>query len=164
LRIVVVGDTHIPDFARKLPDALVPALRRADVIVHTGDVTRAWVLEELALHAPVHAALGNNDRPDVEAWGAADEVLIELGGVTVGMIHDAGRRERREHRLLQRFPDARVIVFGHSHIPLDYEQDGVRFLNPGSPTWKRRQPAPTYASISLARGRIRTEIVPIPPG
>jgi putative phosphoesterase len=159
LRIVVLGDTHIPDFAKDLPDALVPALRRADVILHTGDVTRAWVLEELAAHAPVHAALGNNDRPDVKAWGAAHEVLIEVGGVTVGMIHDAGRRERREHRLRQRFPDTRLIVFGHSHIPLDYEQDGVRFLNPGSPTWKRRQPLATYARVTVGTGRIRTEVV-----
>jgi predicted phosphodiesterase len=58
----------------------------------------------------------------------------------------------------------RVVVVGDTHIPLDYEQDGVRFLNPGSPTWKRRQPASTYAVISLARGRLRTGIVSIPSG
>jgi uncharacterized protein len=162
VRVLVLSDTHIPDFAKRLPEALEPELRRADLILHAGDVNSAAVLDGLAAHAPVWVALGNNDGPDVAAWGARHEVWLEAQGVAIGMVHDSGRRERREHRLRQRFPDARVIVFGHSHIPLAYEDEGVLFLNPGSPTWKRRQPHPTFAWLHVARGRPRAEVVELP--
>jgi uncharacterized protein len=149
VRVLVLSDTHVPQFARTLPDALVPELRRADAIVHAGDVNEAWVLEELAVYAPVHAAAGNHDRPDVRSWGALDEVRVTLGEIAVGVVHDSGPRAGRERRLRRRFPDERVIVFGHSHIPMAYEDDGVLFLNPGSPTWKRRQPRPTFAVLEI---------------
>lgn len=137
-RILVLGDTHIPDFAPRLPKTLGRYVRSADLILHTGDVTSPSVLDELAEHAPVHAALGNDDGPDVEAWGARFEVRLELDGLRIAMLHDGGRRDGRQRRLARRFPDADLIVFGHSHIPIDTPVDGVRLLNPGSPTWKRR--------------------------
>jgi uncharacterized protein len=161
MRIVVLGDTHIPDYAKRLPSGLFPHLRRTDLILHTGDVTSASVLDELSRFAPIRAALGNNDRPDVAAWGAEPEVELELEGLRVAMVHDAGRREGRERRLRRRYPDARLIVFGHSHIPIDAEMDGIRFLNPGSPTWKRRQPQPTFARVTISGGRLRTRVVAI---
>lgn len=159
VRIVVVSDTHVPDFARGLPAGLLPALRRADLILHAGDVTGAALLDELASFAPVHVAMGNRDRPDVSAWGAPAEVRLTLEGVPVAMLHDSGARQGRERRMRRRFPEARVVVFGHSHIPIDTEADGQRLLNPGSPTWKRRQPAATYAEMDLEAGRVRTRIV-----
>src|ERR671924_654128 len=128
-RVLVIGDTHIPDFAKELPAALRPELSRADLILHAGDVSSAPVLEELARSAPVKCALGNKDGPDVTAWGAEPEVVFDLDGIQVAMVHDSGPRSGRERRLRTRFPDARLIVFGHSHIPLDYEQDGVWFFN-----------------------------------
>ncbi len=161
MRIVVLADTHIPDHAKALPKALLPAFRGADLILHAGDVTSRAVLDELATYAPVCAAMGNNDGRDVAAWGAGDEVIVDLDGVRVAMLHDSGRREGRERRLQKRFPGARLIVFGHSHIPVDSEVDGVRFFNPGSPTWKRRQPAPTYGLVNLTTRAIRTRIVPL---
>jgi putative phosphoesterase len=162
MRVVVVSDTHIPDFAKALPSALLPELRRADLILHAGDVSAAAVLDELAAFAPVHVALGNKDRPDVTTWGARPEVLLEIDGVSLAMVHDSGPRQGRERRLTRRFPGTRVIVFGHSHIPIDAEADGVRFLNPGSPTWKRRQPAPTYGIVTISDGRMRTRILELP--
>jgi putative phosphoesterase len=159
LRIVVLGDTHIPDFAKELPSVLRPHLGRADLILHTGDVTRAFVLDELAAFAPVRVALGNNDRPDVATWGAEPVVELDVDGVRITMIHDSGRRDGRERRLRRQFPDARVIVFGHSHIPVDAELEGVRYLNPGSPTWKRRQPEPTFARVTISGGQVRTRVV-----
>jgi putative phosphoesterase len=163
VRALVLADTHIPGFAEALPDALRPELERCDVVLHAGDVDAAPLLGELASFAPVHVALGNNDRDDVRAWGALEEVHLELGGIAVAMVHDSGPRQGRERRLRRRFPDARVIVFGHSHIPLAYEDDGVLFVNPGSPTWKRRQPRPTYAVLTIgARGR-RSRILKITP-
>ena len=162
VRIVVLADTHIPDFAPGLPAALVPPLRRADLILHAGDVTSPEVLDELAAFAPVHVAMGNGDRPAVRSWGARDEVRLQIEGVTLAMVHDSGPRQGREARLRRRFPEADLVVFGHSHIPIDMERGGLRLFNPGSPTWKRRQPAPTYGLIEIAGHRVKTRIVELP--
>jgi putative phosphoesterase len=163
VRVLVLSDTHIPDFAARLPANLLPELRRADVILHAGDVTSPDVLDELASFVTVHVALGNGDGPGVAAWGAMDEVRLDLGGLAVAMVHNSGPRTGREGRLTRRFPEARLIVFGHSHIPIDVEHQGVRLFNPGSPTWKRRQPAPTYGIVLIERGRVRTRIVELAP-
>jgi uncharacterized protein len=162
VRIVALSDTHIPDFAKAIPASLLPALRRADLIIHAGDVTRAPLLDELASFAPVHVALGNGDGPDVAAWGATSEVHLDVGGVAVAMVHISGPAKGRERRLVRRFPQARLVVFGHSHIPMDLEFEGVRLFNPGSLTWKRRQPAPTYGVITIVGGRIRTKLIELP--
>jgi uncharacterized protein len=161
VNLVVVSDTHVPDFRRELPAALLRACEGADAILHAGDATAAFVLELLERHAPVHAVIGNIDRPDVVEWGAQPEIRRDLAGVRVAVVHDSGARAGRERRLRRRFPDAGVIVFGHSHIPVDDEFEGVRLLNPGSPTWKRREPHPTYATLRLRDGRAETAIVPL---
>jgi uncharacterized protein len=162
VRIVVLADTHIPDFAPGLPAPLWPALRRADLILHAGDVTSAEVLDELAALAPVHVAMGNGDRLAVRSWGARDEVRLHIEGIDLAMVHDSGPRRAREARLRRRFPEAHLVVFGHSHIPIDMEVGGLRLFNPGSPTWERRQPAPTYGLIEITGDRVRTRIVELP--
>jgi len=156
VRIVVLADTHIGDHARALPAGLLRALRRAELILHAGDVTDARVLAELAAFAPVRVALGNNDRPSVRRWGAREEVRLDLDGVRVAIVHDAGPRPGRARR---RFPNADLVVFGHSHIPSDTIEDGLRLFNPGSPTWKRREPLPTYGILEVSGGRVRSRIV-----
>jgi putative phosphoesterase len=161
LKILVIADTHIPDFARELPSALAQPLGRCDLILHAGDVTRVHVLEELARHAPVRVSVGNNDRPEVAEWGGEQEVRLEAGGVAIAMVHDSGPRAGRERRLARRFPDSRLVIFGHSHIPVDERVEGQRLFNPGSPTWKRREPVPTYGWVTVAGGRVRTRIVPL---
>ena len=164
MRVVVIGDTHVPDFAAALPAALLRALEGADVILHAGDVTSPAVLDELARFAPVHVALGNNDSAAVRAWGATEHVRLELEGVRIRMLHDSGTGEGRERRTRRLFPDADVVIFGHSHIPIDtVAPDGWRLFNPGSPTWKRRQPLPTYGVLSLADGHVLgTAIMELP--
>jgi uncharacterized protein len=162
VRIVAISDTHIPDFAKRLPTELYAPLRRADLILHAGDVTSPEVLEELATLAPVHAALGNGDGPGVEAWGAVPEVLLDVGKLRLAVVHDSGPRQGRERRMARRFPDADVVVFGHSHIPVDFRADGLHLFNPGSPTWKRRQPAPTYGELFVTGRRVRSRIVELP--
>lgn len=145
-----------------MPPAVAEQLRGVDVILHAGDVCTPEVLDELAAFAPVHVVLGNNDGPDVEAWGAPETLEIDLDGVRVAMIHDSGPKQGRAARMRARFPDADLVVFGHSHIPWDTEEDGQRLFNPGSPTDKRRQPRGTMGHVMIEDGRIvSADIVPV---
>jgi hypothetical protein len=164
VRIVVVSDTHIPDFAKALPAALQEPLRAADLVLHAGDVTRSPLLGELASFAPVRAAMGNGDGPDVRAWGAEDVVRLEVEGVRMAMLHIAGPAKGREARMRRRFPDADVVVFGHSHIPMKVEAGAQLLFNPGSPTWKRRQPRPTFGILEVSGGVVDARIVQLEDG
>jgi putative phosphoesterase len=150
----VVADTHLRrGWSRRLPDRAVAELERADVILHAGDLVIPEVLDQLRELAPVHAVLGNNDAELVGTL--AEEVTLELDGVRVAMVHDSGPRTGREARLHRLFPDADVVVFGHSHIPWDAAGvDGQLLLNPGSPTERRRQPHKTMATMDLAAGHV----------
>ena len=160
MRVVVTSDTHAPRFWKSCPPGLIPHLKRADLILHAGDVCVPSVLDTLADYAPVRVVLGNNDGSDVAAWGATETAEFELDGLQVAMVHDSGQRDGRLTRLRRRFPAADLVVFGHSHIPMDDSGGGLRILNPGSPTDKRRQPAATFATLAIADGVIhRAEIV-----
>ena len=162
LRVAVVSDTHAPRFWKVMPAAVAAQLDGVDVILHAGDVCQPSVLDELAAFAPVHVVRGNNDGDDVAAWGAPDTLELDLDGVRVAMIHDSGTKQGRAARMRRRFPDADVVVFGHSHIPWDTEQDGQRLFNPGSPTDKRRQPRGTMGHLVVDAGRlVSATIVPV---
>jgi len=154
MKIVAISDTHAPRRWKSCPPRVAGYLRQADLILHAGDVCTASVLDELAQYAPVHAVLGNNDGPDVAAWGAPETLDLELAGLRVSMIHDSGPSAGRLRRMRRRFPEASLVVFGHSHIPLDESADGLRILNPGSPTDRRRQPHGTIALLTVAGGRL----------
>ena len=153
---VVLADTHIPRRARVLPEGVVRHLRRTDLILHAGALIEASLLAELALYAPVRAVKGNVDRPEVDL---PEMLEFDFGGARIAMIHDSGRKEGRRKRLACRFPAARVIVFGHSHIPFLEDEDGLLLLNPGSPTDKRRQPRHTFALLDVEGGEVRAEIL-----
>jgi putative phosphoesterase len=156
LLVVVLADTHIRRPGRGLPEGLTPSLKRADLILHVGDLLIEDVLHELAAYAPVRAVLGNVDGWDL---GLPETLEFEVGGVPVAMIHDSGPKKGRRGRMRRRFPNARVVVFGHSHIPLLDDEDGLMLLNPGSPTDRRRQPDHTFALLRAEDGRVRAEIL-----
>jgi uncharacterized protein len=163
VRIVVLSDTHAPRFWKRCPPAVAEHLDTADMILHAGDVCAASVLEELSVYAPVHAIIGNNDGPDVAAWGATETTELNLGGMQVGMIHDAGPKEGRLARLRCRFPEANLVIFGHSHIPLQAAEENFGIFNPGSPTDKRRQPHRTLGLLEIEDGQLtRADIVRLP--
>ena len=162
LHVVVLADTHLRG-GRALPLAVTEALAHADIILHAGDVLTAEVLDDLRSYAPLHAVLGNNDH---DLRGTLPERLeVELAGVRVAMVHDSGPRVGRPARLRRWFPDAALVVFGHSHDPVDDEGiDGQRLFNPGSPTQRRRQPVPTMGLLDLAGGHVvNHQIIPVHP-
>jgi putative phosphoesterase len=168
VKVIVLSDTHAPRRWRSCPPAVADQLRGADLILHAGDVCTARVLDELAGYAPVRAVRGNNDGPDVAAWGAPDTLELDLGGLRVAMIHDSGPAAGRPARMRRRFPGAELVVFGHSHIPLDSGSgprragDGPRIFNPGSPTDRRRQPQGTIGVLHVQDGAlVSARIVPV---
>jgi len=162
VRVVVLADTHGPRRWRACPPRVAGHLRQADLILHAGDVCTASVLAELAEYAPVTAVVGNNDRPDVAEWGAAETAQLDLDGLRVAMVHDSGPAAGRLARMRHRFPAADLVVFGHSHIPLDQSASGLRIFNPGSPTDRRRQPHGTLGVLEIDSGRLaRAAIVPV---
>ena len=162
VQVVVLADTHAPRRWRVCPPRVAEHLRTADRILHAGDVCTAAVLAELAEYAPVTAVLGNNDGPDVAEWGAPRTAELDLDGLKVNMVHDSGAATGRLTRLRRRFPGADLVVFGHSHIPIDESAAGLRIFNPGSPTDRRRQPHGTLGVLRIADGRlVRVRIVAV---
>ena len=153
--ILVLADTHIPRRAKGLPEELMPHLERADLVLHAGDLLEATVLETLSYYAPVRAVKGNVDGPDVDL---PETMKLDVGRIPVVMIHDSGPKQGRRGRMRRRFPEARVVVFGHSHVPLLEDEDGLMLLNPGSPTDKRRQPEHTFALLWAEDGAARAEV------
>lgn len=162
MRVVVLADTHAPRRWKSCPPPVAAQLRGADLILHAGDICTASVLDELAHYAPVLAVVGNNDGPDVAAWGAPPTLQADLDGLRVAMIHDSGAAAGRLPRLRRRFPGAGLVVFGHSHIPLDDEASGLRIFNPGSPTDRRRQPHGTVGVLRIESGHVaEARIIPV---
>jgi len=157
----VLADTHLGADLAPLPAEVWAAVEASDVVLHAGDVVTADLLDALKARRPVHAVLGNNDRSLVGAL--PDRLELELAGVRVAMVHDSGPRGGRERRMRRWFPDAALVVFGHSHEPVDAEgEDGQRLFNPGSAVQRRRQPRRTIGRLTLAAGTIVDhEIVPV---
>jgi putative phosphoesterase len=149
LRIVVVSDTHLPRGARRLPEACLRELERADLILHAGDFTSAAVLADLRELAPVEGVHGNMDEPELRAL-LPERRVVEAGGLRIGIVHDPGPAAGRKARLVAAFPDCDAIVYGHTHIPQLEMHAGVWILNPGSPTERRRAPTRALAVLEGA--------------
>ncbi|MEU0599525.1 metallophosphoesterase [Streptomyces sp. NPDC006393] len=155
MRLLLTSDTHLPKRAKELPAPLLAELPRADVVVHAGDWVDTATLDLLESRSPrLIGVYGNNDGPELRAR-LPEVARAELGGLRFGVVHETGPAEGRERRCADRFPDLDVLVFGHSHIPWDTTApSGLRLLNPGSPTDRRRQPHCTYMTAEVADGRL----------
>jgi uncharacterized protein len=164
VRVLIVSDTHVPSRARQLPVQLWRAVEAADLVVHAGDWVDVTLLDELtARAAAVVGVYGNNDGPDLRDR-LPEVARLTVAGVRMAVVHETGARDGREARMQRAFPDVDLLIFGHSHIPWDSTRQGLRLLNPGSPTDRRRQPAGTYLTAVLDDGEIRTvEWHEIPP-
>jgi len=161
-RIAIVSDTHMPRGGRRLPRDCVDRLAAADLIVHAGDLCTLSVLRELEALGPVVAVHGNVDDAHVRRLLPTEAMLPLPDGPEVVVVHDGGPSRGRLPRLRARFPNARAVIFGHSHLPLhDRADDGFQIFNPGSPTERRRAPAHTMGMANVADGRIEFELIEV---
>ncbi|MEU4253334.1 YfcE family phosphodiesterase [Amycolatopsis sp. NPDC026612] len=155
MRLLLISDTHLPARARELPPQVWAEVAAADVVVHAGDWVDVALLDELDERSKrLIGVYGNNDGPALRAR-LPEIARAELDGVRVAVIHETGAKQGREQRCDAQFPDTDVLVFGHSHIPWDtVTPAGLRLLNPGSPTDRRRQPYCTYQTARIENGAL----------
>jgi putative phosphoesterase len=155
LRLVLVADTHVPKRARALPEQVWAAVEEADVVFHAGDWVSEGLLDEFEQRSRrLVGVYGNNDGDGLRRR-LPETAGVTLDGVRFSMIHETGQAKGREQRCEALFPDTDVLVFGHSHIPWDtVGPGGMRLLNPGSPTDRRRQPVCTYMTAVVVNGSL----------
>ena len=166
MRLLILADTHVPTRARDLPGQVWREVDTADVVVHAGDWVDVAVLDALERRsARLVAVHGNNDDADVRRR-LPEVAHADIDRLRLAVVHETGPAPRREQRCESRFPDAAVVVFGHSHVPWDTTSPrGLRLLNPGSPTDRRRQPEPTYLTAVVRNGALHdVRLVPVRPG
>jgi len=155
MRLVLISDTHLPHRGHDLPEPVWSAIEAADAVMHAGDWVSVELLDVLeARAARVIGCWGNNDGPALRAR-LPECAEVTLAGVRFTLTHETGAAAGREARMAKAYPDTDVLVFGHSHIPWDTSApNGLRLLNPGSPTDRRRQPHHTYMTASLGDGSL----------
>lgn len=161
-RLLLIADTHVPARAKRLPAAVLSAVEEADIVVHAGDWIDVATLDLLESRARrlvgVH---GNNDGPALRER-LPEIARLTVEGVEMAVVHETGQKQRREERMDAAFPGTDLLVFGHSHIPWDtVAPSGMRLLNPGSPTDRRRQPVCTMMAVAIDARRIDATLVPI---
>jgi putative phosphoesterase len=158
-RIGVISDTHIPHF-KKIPEAVWQHFAGVELIMHAGDLSILSVLTELETIAPVVAVQGNVEYEEVvQALPIKREILV--GNCRIGIEHILGETSNRVRLARQEFPTARVVVYGHSHIPYNEEHDGQLLFNPGSATDRRRQPRCSIGMLYVddESGNVQGEII-----
>lgn len=162
MRMLLLADTHVPKRARRLPDAVVRAIDDADLVVHAGDWVDLPTLDLIESRARAFIGVyGNNDGPELRAR-LPEVARLRVEGVDMAVIHETGAATKREQRMDEVFPDIDLLVFGHSHIPWDtVSPAGMRLLNPGSPTDRRRQPVCTMMWATIDGASIETTLVPV---
>jgi putative phosphoesterase len=149
-RVLLLADTHLPTRARVLPEEVWRAVDEADVVVHAGDWVVPTLLDELeARSRRLVAVYGNNDGDELRSR-LPEVARARIGTLRFGVVHETGPATGREQRCDALYGDLDVLVFGHSHIPWDTTTAaGLRLLNPGSPTDRRRQPRCTYMTLRV---------------
>lgn len=157
MRIGLISDTH-----GLLRPEVFDALAGVEHVLHAGDVGSVDILAELEAIAPVTAVWGNTDGFDVR--GRVPEVArIELGGASVVVVHGHRLGSATPEKAAAAYPDADLVVFGHSHKPIVRQVGAVLAVNPGSAGPRRFRDPVTVALADLQDGRIRARLVELVP-
>ncbi|MGS2777532.1 metallophosphoesterase family protein [Robertmurraya sp. GLU-23] len=153
MKIIVISDTHIPKKAKTFPPQVVTELQKCDLIIHAGDWQTLEVYQEILQFGEVKGVFGNVDSSELQTL-LPEKQIIEIEGFRIGVVHGHGKRWTTERRAMEAFADDLVdcIIFGHSHIPVLKETNGILLFNPGSCTEKRRQPKYSYGIITITNG------------
>lgn len=163
MRIIVISDTHIPQTAKDIPQKIYDEIKNADLILHAGDITSLEFYNKLkALGVAVKAVRGNMDLDTQFKENIPEKELLKISKFKIGLTHGWGSPSGLlavvEAEFKKDKPD--VIVFGHSHQPLNLNRNGILFFNPGSPTDKIFSSVNTYGVINV-NDKITGEIVEI---
>ncbi len=160
--IGVISDTHIfaDPGSRRFPDETLDLFRRfeVDLIVHGGDIVIQSVLDRLATVAPTLAVYGNNE--PLELWKTLPErIVLSIGAFRIGIVHGHGGPSARATAKTAFDEPIDLVVYGHSHVPMIEEVDGVVYLNPGSPTDRRWAPHFGIGILTIDERGIRPELI-----
>lgn len=153
MKITVISDTHIPKKAKSLPSKVITELKQSDLIIHAGDWQTLDVYHECLQYGDVRGVFGNVDSEELQEL-LPEKLVVVIEGVRIGVVHGHGKRWTTERRAMEAFANDPVdcIIFGHSHIPVLKEINGILLFNPGSCTDKRRQPKPSFGIITVNNG------------
>lgn len=151
LRVGLISDTH-----GLLRPAAIAFLQGCDFIIHGGDIGDPGILEELAAISPVTAVRGNTD---IGAWAESlrETELLKVGELLVYTIHDLEQLD-----IDPIAAGVRVVVSGHSHMPLIEERAGVLYVNPGSSGPRRFRLPIAVAELVIAGASVSARIVELP--
>lgn len=149
MQVGLISDTH-----GLLRAGVLEQFRDVDLILHAGDVGTPGILAELAELAPVHAVYGNTDGFELRAAAPAQKQL-QLAGWRVLVTHGHELGSPTPVALRDAYPDTDIIMYGHTHLPLAEELEGVLVVNPGAAGPARFDLRPSIAILTLAPGERR---------
>ena len=158
MRIGVIADTHIPERAETIPLKALNDLKTCDLILHAGDLVSPEVLTDLRKIAKqVKAVWGNMDPPQVRSQ-LPEKEFFTLEGVKIGLTHGYGPPLKLINLTASIFkkekPD--IIIFGHSHHPINERKENTLYFNPGSLTDKIFSPYNSYGILEIDSGKIKS--------
>lgn len=159
MRIIVISDTHIPVSATELPKGLQQYIRNCDMIIHAGDILEKSVIDDLGRIADTKAVWGNMDSQEVKD-SLPEKLELNVAGKFIGITHGKGSEQGLVDRVKKMFRKKMdIIIFGHSHAPMNQMIGETLFFNPGSVTDKTFAPYRSFGIIDIIGGEIRAQIV-----
>jgi len=159
MKIGVVSDTHIPFAASSLPTEVIDRLKGCDLIIHAGDIVEMSVLDQLGKIAETRAVRGNMDNLEVKKK-LPETILLDVEGKKIGVVHGHGPGFKALESAREAFKTAPdIIIFGHSHDPVNKVVGGTLFFNPGSPTDTVFTKYRSFGIIEIRGGEVKAEII-----